>query len=64
MSQEDVAYYRLRAKQERKLAAEANSQEAAKAHAELAKGYEILVKRAELLPSARNVFPFPGPRTS
>jgi hypothetical protein len=51
MSREDVEYYRSRAAQERQLAAEATSPEAAKAHEELARSYEILVKRAEYLPT-------------
>jgi hypothetical protein len=51
MSREDVEYYRSRAEQERRLAAEATSSEAAKAHGELARSYEILVERAEYLPT-------------
>ena len=50
MSREDVDYYRSRAAQERELAAAATSPEAAKAHEELARCYEILVERADYLP--------------
>lgn len=50
MSREDVEYYRQRAREERELAANADSPEAAKAHAELATHYEALVRNADLLP--------------
>ena len=53
MSVEDVDYYRRRAEQERNLAEAADSPEAAKAHAELAKFYEGLVARADYLPRSR-----------
>lgn len=52
MSREDVEYYRSRAAQERELAAAATSPEAAKAHEELARSYEILVERADRLGEA------------
>ena len=53
MSLEDVAYYRSRALQERKLAEEATSPEAAQAHEELAQLYEGLVAHADMLPQER-----------
>jgi hypothetical protein len=52
MSIENVEYYRSRAAQERQLAREATSPEAAKAHAELAGHYEALVEHADMLPKA------------
>jgi hypothetical protein len=53
MSLEDVEYYRRRAFEERERAAKADSPEAADAHQELARHYEGLVARAELLPPDR-----------
>ena len=53
MSVDDVAYYRRRALQERELAEQATTPEAAKAHEELAKSYEGLVNRADYLPGKR-----------
>jgi hypothetical protein len=53
VSVEDVEYYRSRAIQERRFAAEATSPEAAKAHEELAEHYEGLVLHADLLPLKR-----------
>jgi hypothetical protein len=52
MSQENIEYYRRRAREEREIAAVSTSPEAAKAHAELATHYEALVKYADLLPQA------------
>lgn len=54
MSFEDVAYYRRRARDERDLAANAATAEAAKAHEELAQLYEGLVERSDMLPTSRN----------
>lgn len=53
MSLDDVEYYRRRAVEERGRAAKADSPEAANAHQELARHYEGLVARAELLPLKR-----------
>jgi|tagenome__1003787_1003787.scaffolds.fasta_scaffold20974344_2 hypothetical protein len=50
MSLEDVEYYRLRALEERRLADQATSAEAAAAHAELAGHYAALVAHADMLP--------------
>jgi hypothetical protein len=55
MSLDDVEYYRLRARQERGLAEAATSPEAAKAHEELAKNYEALIERSDMLPRTRGV---------
>jgi hypothetical protein len=53
MSLDDVEYYRRRALEERERAARAENAEAANAHQELARHYEGLVARAEMLPLAR-----------
>lgn len=53
MSLDDVEYYRRRALEERERAASAGNNEAANAHQELARHYEGLVARAELLPLTR-----------
>jgi hypothetical protein len=53
MSLDDVDYYRRRAVQERELAATADNAEAANAHQELARHYEGLVAREEMLPLNR-----------
>lgn len=53
MSVENVEYYRSRAIEERRLAREAASAEAAKAHEELAGHYQALVDHADMLPRAR-----------
>lgn len=53
MSLDDVEYYRRRAVEERKRAAKADSPEAANAHQELARHYEGLVARSDMLPLAR-----------
>jgi len=53
MSLDDVEYYRFRAREERERAAKADSEEAAKAHAELAGHYDALVERADMLPRRR-----------
>lgn len=53
MSLEDVDYYRYRALQERKLAAQSASLEAARAHEEMAQLYEGLVAHADMLPRER-----------
>lgn len=53
MSLENVEYYRSRALEERRLAQEAASPEAVKAHEELAGHYEALVERADMLPRER-----------
>jgi hypothetical protein len=50
MSLDDVDYYRRRALEERELAARSENAEAANAHQELARHYEELVARAEMLP--------------
>jgi hypothetical protein len=54
MSFDDVAYYRRRARDERDLAATAATAEAAKAHEELARLYEGLVERSDMLPRVRD----------
>lgn len=53
VSLDDVEYYRRRALEERERAAKADSSEAANAHQELARHYEGLVAKAELLPVNR-----------
>lgn len=53
MSLENVEYYRRRALEERERAARADSSEAANAHQELARHYEGLIARAEMLPPSR-----------
>lgn len=53
MSVDDVEYYRRRALEERERAARADSAEAANAHQELARHYEGLVNRADMLPLTR-----------
>ena len=53
MSLDDVEYYRRRALEERERAASAENSEAANAHQELARHYEGLVARAEMLPLTR-----------
>lgn len=53
MSLDDVDYYRRRALEERERAAKTESNEAANAHQELARHYEGLVARAEMLPPTR-----------
>jgi hypothetical protein len=59
MSLEDVEYYRRRAREERELAAKADSAEAATAHSELAMHYEGLVEHLDLLPRTRTETPNP-----
>ena len=54
MSFDDVEYYQRRALEERERAAKADSSEAANAHQELARHYEGLIARAEMLPLTRN----------
>ena len=54
MSFDAVEYYPRRALEERGRAAKAVSFEAANAHQELARHYEGLVARAEMLPLTRN----------
>ena len=49
MSLEDVEYYQRRALEERRRAALADSPEAANAHQELARHYEALVSRADMM---------------
>lgn len=53
MSLDDVEYYRRRALEEREHVAKADSPEAANAHQELARHYEGLVAKADLLPIKR-----------
>ncbi len=53
MSMDDVDYYRRRAIEERERSAKAENPEAAKAHQDLARHYEGIVARAELLPLKR-----------
>lgn len=53
MSVDDVEYYRRRALEERERAAKADNAEAANAHQELARHYEGLVGRADMLPLKR-----------
>ena len=48
MSESDVAYYRRRARDERKWAREAARSDVAAIHEELAKQYEALAEHAEL----------------
>ena len=50
---DDVEYYRRRAIEERERAAKADNAEAAKAHQDLARHYEGIIARAELLPLRR-----------
>jgi hypothetical protein len=50
---EDVEYYRRRAIEERERAARADNPEAAEAHQGLARHYERIVARADLLPLKR-----------
>lgn len=54
MSQVDVEYYRRRALEERERAAKTDNPEAAHAHQELARHYEGLVARKEMLPQTRD----------
>ena len=53
MSLDDVEYYRRRALEERKRAAESDRSEVANAHQELARHYEALVSRSEMVPLTR-----------
>ena len=53
MSLDDVEYYRRRALEERKRAAESDRSEVANAHQALARHYEELVSRSEMLPLTR-----------
>ena len=53
MSVNDIEYYRRRALEERERAAKSDSPEAANAHQELARHYEGLIARAEMLPLKR-----------
>ena len=53
MSLDDVEYYRRRALEERQRAAKADNAHVARAYRELAKHYEGLVARADLLPKHR-----------
>jgi hypothetical protein len=53
MSLEVVDYYRRRALEERERAAKADDPDAANAHQELARHYEGLLARAEMLPLKR-----------
>ena len=55
MSVDDVEYYRRRVLEERERAAKADSPEAANAHQELARHYEGLVARSEMLPLTRAI---------
>lgn len=57
MPQHDVAYYRERAKDERKLAAASENEDVAATHEELARQYEALVEQADLRPTLRIVVP-------
>jgi len=54
MSLDDAEYYRRRARDERERAARADTPEAANAHQELARHYEQLVARSEMLPLKRD----------
>lgn len=51
---DDIEYYRRRAVEERGRAARADNPEAAVAHQELARHYEGLVVRGEMLPLTRD----------
>jgi hypothetical protein len=53
MSLDDIEYYRRRALEERELAHNSTTPEAASAHAELAGHYEALVAHADMLPPTR-----------
>lgn len=53
MSMDDVEYYRRRAIEERQRAAKSENAEAAKAHQDLARHYEGIVARADMLPLKR-----------
>ena len=53
MSQDDLAYYRRRAFEERERAAHADNPEAANVHQALARRYEKIVARAEMPPLTR-----------
>jgi hypothetical protein len=50
---DDIDYYRRRALEERELAARSEHADAANVHQELARHYESLVARAEMLPLTR-----------
>jgi hypothetical protein len=50
LGNDDVAYYRRRAADERKLAEQSEDEHAAAVHEELARKYEALVARAEARP--------------
>jgi hypothetical protein len=50
---DDVEYYRRRALEERERAAKSDNPDAARAHQDLAKHYEGIVARADLLPLKR-----------
>jgi|KBSMisStaDraftv2_1062788.scaffolds.fasta_scaffold4601078_1 hypothetical protein len=54
MSQADIEYYRRRAAEERKRAAEATDPHAARAHIKLAENYEGLLAHADMLPASRS----------
>jgi hypothetical protein len=60
MRRHDVAYYRERAKTERKLAAASENEDVAAIHEELARQYEALVEQADLRPALRMVVPAEG----
>ena len=53
MTLDDADYYRRRAREERELAASADTAEAANAHQELARHYEELLARFDRLPLIR-----------
>lgn len=53
MSLDDIEYYSRRALEERERAANADNPEAANAHQELARHYEGILARADILPLKR-----------
>ena len=53
MSEEETAYYRQRAAQERAMALVSERQDVREIHEELARQYEALVQRTELRPILR-----------
>ena len=56
MYSNDLEYYRQRAIRERALAKEAERQDVAEIHEELARQYEALVEQDELRPTVRTIF--------
>lgn len=57
MSSNDTEYYRRRANDERRLALQADRQNVAAIHEELARQYQALVDQAELRPTLPIIIP-------